>query len=50
MAFIAFGLQVAMLAWLKGYGEIISQTVAIFALAGLLWLAPFLPAILGRRR
>ena len=52
VAFPAFAVQLAILAWLS-YREIVmqlAQAALIFALFGLLWFAPFLPAILKRRR
>lgn len=51
VAAVAFSTQVAILAWLS-YRDLLvrlSQAVVIFSVAGLMWFAPFLPAVLRRR-
>ena len=48
----AFSTQVAILAWLS-YRDLrvrLGQTVIVFSPAGMIWLAPFFPPIVKRRR
>ena len=52
VAVAAFSTQVAILLWLS-YRDLLprlGQAVIFFFVAGLIWLAPFLPAIFRRRR
>ena len=52
VAVAAFSTQVAILAWLS-YRDLLvrlGQAVIVFSLAGMMWFAPFLPAIFRRRR
>jgi hypothetical protein len=52
VAVAAFSTQLAILAWLS-YRDLLvrlGQAVVIFSLAGIIWFAPFLPAVLRRRR
>jgi hypothetical protein len=52
VAFAAFAVQLAIWAWFV-YREVVvqlAQAVLIFCVLGVLWFAPFLPAIVKRRR
>lgn len=53
VAIVAFSTQVAILAWVsdRDLPALLDQAVVIiFSLAGMIWFAPFLPAVLRRRR